>query len=151
MRNFAEQFPNLAGNRGNVPAGFVPAGQAQAKPDFVPAKVWLNFGYVVQETLDNGSTESTFISLKDGIALDTMPDLPVRGDSRMTFIQSARNNLRDQMLEVAATLKPGETRIVCMDANTGLAVEMRRVQDAKAPIAASDNPYSFKLALKPAA
>jgi hypothetical protein len=62
--------------------------------------------------------------------------------------QAARNNLLDQLKAAAANLNPGEEKIISIDGNTGLAVQMRRVNDpAETPAVDESNAFVAKLNL----
>lgn len=109
------------------------------------AQFWLNFGYDSGVPDDNG--KNRFISLPQGIPLDTMELLPTNSrNADFRAFQSARNDLMGQILDVAKTLEPGEEKIIALSDN-GLAVQLRRVNEEQAEIPAGDNQFSRKLAL----
>jgi hypothetical protein len=111
------------------------------------ANYWLNIGYTIEVDVDSDSgpkTETRFISLQSGIALDTLPDLDTKGGDGFRKMQAARNDLRDQLIETARDMIPGEERILgTMDC--GLQLQLRRVNDAKAAIKSTENPFSKRL------
>jgi hypothetical protein len=134
------------------------AGAAAATTTTTTAKktavFWLNIGYTIEVDVDtdNGAkTETRFISLQSGIALDTLADLPTNGSDRLfRSMQSARNDLRDQLVAEAQDMAPGDERIVgTMDC--GLQLQLRRVNDAKPEIKASENPFTKRLSFAKAA
>ncbi len=116
-----------------------------SRSDLPKATSWLNFGY----TVEIADGETRFVSLPVGIPLDTMEPLTINSrNTEFAQFQAARNDVLTQIKEVAASMKPGEERIICVDASSGLAVQLRRVNDA-APVPAADasNPYAVKLAI----
>jgi hypothetical protein len=112
------------------------------KPD---ALFWINIGYQQEVDTDEG-TEQRFISLAFGIPLDTQEILDTsKGTKAWRDQQAARNDLREQLLKVAATLQPGEERIVGTT-EVGLQIQLRRVKDAKPETARTENPFIRRLA-----
>lgn len=68
------------------------------------AEFWLNVGYV-SDMKDEDTGENRFVSLAQGIPLDTTEDLNTNSSNQMyAAFQSARNDLRDQLIEVAKEL-----------------------------------------------
>ncbi len=119
-----------------------------SRSDLPKATSWLNFGYTVE--IGSGKDADTrFVSLPVGIPLDTMEPLAITSrNSEFAQFQAARNDVLSQIKSVADSMKPGEERIICVDATSGLAVQLRRVNDAVvAPAADASNPYAVKLAL----
>ena len=85
--------------------------------------------------------EQRFVSLPVGIPLDTMEPLPTNSrNADFAAFQAARNNLHDQFMAVAAKLQPGEEKIIGLG-DSGLALQIRRVNEEAAPIAAGNNPF----------
>jgi hypothetical protein len=132
-------------NRGGQSAA--PAA-GQSRQDLPKATAWLNIGYIVTiaaaTASDPEATEDRFVSLPVGIPLDTMEPLTINSrNTEFAQFQSARNGLLDQLKTKAASMKPGEECILALDGNTGLAVQLRRVNDA-APVPAADasNPFA---------
>jgi hypothetical protein len=110
------------------------------------SQFWMNIGYTVQvDVQENGvttGTESKFVSLPVGIPLDGMQPLPVNSkNEEFAAFQTARNDLLNQLSQVATSLKPGEERIV------NLEIQVRRVSAEAAPIPSATNPFSRKLDL----
>lgn len=110
------------------------------------SQFWLNIGYTVEVDVQQDGvtvgTESKFVSLPVGIPLDGMQALPVNSkNEEYAAFQTARNDLLNQLSEVATSLKPGEERIVKLE------IQVRRVSAESAPIPAATNPFSRKLVL----
>ena len=112
------------------------AAQNGAKPK---AKIWLNVGYTAAGAGKEG--EDMFVSLPVGIPLDTTEHLAVRGSGDYREFLSARNDLLDQIMAVAAGLQPGEER------KLNLEIQVRHVADEAAPIAPEQNRFSRQLEL----
>ena len=115
---------------------------ANARPT---ATLWLNIGYEIAVPVSDGTTETRFINLPMGIALDTMEEVKTTS-SNETFaaLQIAKNDLLKQLLQAGADLKPGQERIV------NLQVQLRKVNDPAANAGLIDpnvNPFLRKLAL----
>ena len=100
------------------------------------AKVWLNIGYELDDT-QRGDDGYDFVSLASGIPLDQLDDLPTRSkNATYKAFQEARNDLRDQLLALAAEMQPGQSRIV------NLQVQLRLVEDEPENTTAGDlNPF----------
>ena len=117
------------------------------KEDRIPAKFWLNIGYSIDlmNTL-TGEVETKFVSLPQGIPLDTMVRRDVsKGTPTFLAQATARNDLLDQILEVCATMKPGEDKII---GDTGdLQLQIHCVADAAEVVAPTDNPFRKRLTL----
>lgn len=99
------------------------------------AQVWLNIGYSLPPQGDDD--KYTFVSLPVGIALDTMEGITVRGkDPEYREFQSARNDLMEQLQEMASKLAPGQAGTIKLE------VQMRRVEDEQAPVATEGNRFA---------
>ena len=110
------------------------------------AEFWLNVGYMSDSKDEDGTYR--FVSLSQGIPLDTIEDLPTNSSNQLfAAFQGARNDLRDQLLDVAKELDAGQATIVAEDANTGLSIQIRRVREETAAPTGNANPYAKKLAL----
>lgn len=111
------------------------------------SQFWLNVGYSVEVDVETDSgvhTEDRFVSLNSGIALDRVQELKANSSNQeWAMFQSARNDLLEQLLELANTLKPGESQII------DLQVEIRRVKDESAAVTVDpkSNPFAKKLSL----
>lgn len=111
------------------------------------AEFWLNVGYV-SDMKDEDTGENRFVSLAQGIPLDTTEDLNTNSSNQLyAAFQAARNDLRDQLIEVAKELDPGQATYVAQDPNTGLCIQLRRVREETAAPTGNANPYAKKLAL----
>ena len=111
----------------------------------VEAQYWLNIGYVSDET-DAETGETRFVSLPFGIPLDTQKRLGTKQANRdLAAFYAARNDLLDQLLEVGASLKPGEDAIY--ECENGLCIQIRRVR-AAAEEAVADDYFRYASKLK---
>ena len=93
--------------------------------DKTPAEFYLNIGF---ETND---PQFPFVDLpKAGIALDKIEKHQIFGDATpyKSFL-AMQNALVDTFLERAQQLAPGETAIVSIDEDSGLAMQIRRVSN----------------------
>jgi len=123
---------------GNVP------GQQDDRPK---AQLWLNIGYL-SDVVEEDTGERRFVSLPTGIPLDTQEHLPTNSRNRdFAAFQSARNDLLEQVVAVGKVLEPGESKIICLDERTGLAIQIRRVNGEQEAIEPKDNQYVQKLNL----
>lgn len=125
---FAGQFGSTFGRSNDAPA-------ANDRPK---AQYWLNLGYVAQGKDDSGNDTTYFVAIGGmggqngrstlgGIALDSMSDFPLTGSANMQALRKQQNELRQQLIEAAGKLAPGESRIISTDPNTNLSIELRRV------------------------
>lgn len=120
--------------------------QSAKQDERAKAQFWLNFGYETDIIDDDGNAK--FVSLPQGIPLDTQERLPVPRNRDFAAFQAARNDVLDQLVKAAKDkLKPGESMIICRDENTGLSVQLRRVSEEAEEIPADENQYVRKLAL----
>lgn len=123
----------------NPPAfGSKPAA-TNGKDERPKAQYWINLGYdtgVKSETTD----ETIFISLPQGIPLDTQEHLPTNSsNAQFAAMRAAQNGLLDQLIEHASKLQPGQATTI------NLTVQLRRVKEAQAPIDPANNPLHKKL------
>jgi hypothetical protein len=120
--------------------------KSKGKTDELPkATYWLNIGYTIEVETEEGVTETRFISLPVGIPLDTQKLLPTNSQNDVfRELQSARNDLLAQVLDVAKTLDAGEEKII--GEAGGLQIQIRRVNDEKPAIKSANNPFARKLA-----
>jgi hypothetical protein len=115
--------------------------KANARDERPKAQFWLNIGYQAGVVLE-GEDEPRFISLPVGIPLDNVEPLPVNSrNATWAAQQQARNALHDQIVDLAKTLAPGETRIL------NLQIELRHVNDEAPTVAAHENPFLQPLSL----
>lgn len=108
---------------------------AASNSDRPKAKFWLNIGYTAGEGED-----SKFISLPTGIPLDTQEPLSTKSSNEdFRAMRCAQNDLLEQLIAFAEGLEPGAEGII------QLQVQLRRVKEEAAPIAADENKYARKL------
>jgi len=131
-------FKQTFGTQGNI-AQFSTAGSVAAQ-DLPKAQFWLNVGYDSGQPQEDGTTR--FVSLPQGIALDTMEPVATRSsNSDYVAFQQSRNHLLDQILAKAETLEAGESVII------NLQLQLRRVNDEPVDIPSVDNPFIKQLDL----
>lgn len=117
------------------------ASTGSARGDQPKAQFWLNIGYD-SGVVDEATGESRFIALPVGIPLDTQEH--VNANARhdgYAAAQAARNDLLDQMMAVAQTMDPGESRILKLD------IQLRRISADREPVKSDQNPFVKKLDL----
>lgn len=132
-KTFGQQSGNIGGNGDN------------SKADLPKAQIWMNIGYVVE----TGDTDNPtmFVSLPVGLPIDTMEAVPVTSrNAGFAQFQSARNNLLKQVQDAAATLEPGEERIIGGE-DGGLCIQLRRVNNPVADPGAEGNGFVRELNL----
>lgn len=122
--------------------------QSTNKRDLPKSQIWMNIGY--SQTFHNPETEKDevrFISLPQGMPIDTMESLEEKGSSDLfRAMRAAQNNLLDQIKAKGASLQPGEEAIIAVGEN-GLAIQLRRVKAEQAAIAPEVNPLVRQLSL----
>ena len=117
-----------------------PQATNSSKDDRPKAQFWLNIGYPVTVKTEAGE-EQRFVSLPTGIPLDTQEALATNSrNAEFAAFQAARNNLHDQFMAVAAKLQPGEEKIIGLG-DSGLALQIRRVNEESAPVSTEHNPF----------
>ena len=117
--------------------GIIPSASRNTE-DREPAQFWINVGYETDVPEDDGSG-NRFVSLGLGIPLDQIKELDTRSKNEMySMFQTARNELRNELLEAAEALQPGEATIVTLQ------VQLRRVDDAAQPVYSGTNPFLRK-------
>lgn len=128
------------------------ANSIDANGEMKKAQYWLNFGYVA-DTIVEGEDEPRFVSLPVGIPLDTMERLNTRSSNQMfAQFQAARNNLLDEILANCKTLEPGNSLVLPLAGEGGLAVQIRRVNaEQTQPSIGNDNPFARSLEFHAAA
>lgn len=106
--------------------------------DRTPSNFWLNVGMTAGE-----GEKERFVSLPMGIALDNQKPIAVRGSNEdFNAFTVARNDLLDQLQNIAASLAPGEEKII------GLQVQLRRINDTvDAPVMDETNGYKIELSV----
>ena len=123
IKTFGQTFGSAVANK--------PAATERPK-----AKYWLNVGYTTNE----GTEEAKFISLPTGIPLDTQEHVSTKSSNAdFRAMRCAQNDLLEQLVAFAEGLEPGEEGVI------QLQVQLRRVKEEAAPIAADENKYARKL------
>ncbi|AHI60058.1 hypothetical protein Ea92_02 [Erwinia phage Ea9-2] len=108
--------------------------------DLPKAEFWLNIGYTAEGAGKDG--EDAFVSLPQGIPLDTQEPLSVKGkNSDWVAFQSARNGLLKQIMQKVSELQPGEETLL------NLQVQVRRVNNEEMVIDPADNKFTRSLDL----
>ena len=131
QKTFGQNSNNVKGNNSNN----------EERPK---AQFWLNIGY--DSGIEDQDGKSKFVSLPTGIPLDTQEALPTNSRNRdFAAFQSARNDLLQQIMDVAKTLEPGEERTL------NLTIQLRRINDDQEAIEPKDNLYVRPLQLVNAA
>lgn len=103
------------------------------------SQYWVNVGYEVEVETDQG-TETRFVSLNAGIALDRVQEMKTNSsNAEWNHLCAAKNDLHTQLMEAASQMKPGESKLV------QLQVEIRRIKEDAPIISSSENPFSVKL------
>lgn len=126
MVDFAKTFGSPTPSQSNT------NGSDRPKSQF-----WLNVGMRAGE----GDAER-FVSLPQGVALDNLKPIAIRGSNEdYNKFTAARNDLLDQIMTLAASLDPGG------EAYLSLEVQVRRVNDeVEAPaVDEASNAYAIKL------
>lgn len=109
-----------------------------AKDERPQAELWINIGYTSDVQDDQG--ENYFISLAQGVPLDTLEELPTNSrNDKFAAFNAARNDLQKQLMEFAEQLQPGEARTIQLE------VQLRRKNAPAAPIDPANNPMTRKL------
>jgi hypothetical protein len=73
------------------------------------AEFWINIGYLAAGAGENG--EDVFVSLPLGLPLDTQKELKTNSSNEaFAALQAARNELWQQLMDVARALQPGEEK-----------------------------------------
>lgn len=106
------------------------------------AQFWMNIGYAVDVPVDGGGMETRFVSLPQGIPVDTQEHLKISGkNAEWKQFQSARNGLLDQILAAAKELAPGEEQLL------NLQIQLRRVNDEESDVPAGENMFARTISL----
>jgi hypothetical protein len=135
----ARRTPAVVGSA--APAAAAP--QAEATTERQRAEFWLNIGYDVEVPYEDGRTDTQFISLPVGVALDTMKKVPVNGSPVFAAQSAAKNNLLDVLMAHASGMAPGTAQVL------NLKVQIRRVKDENADNSPKpgENPFIVPLTL----
>lgn len=142
-QQYASEFARLmnGANNNNAQNQNNKSGNNSDRPK---AKYWLNVGMMTKVTNESGEEVDHFVALPQGIPLDTMEPLAIRGQNmdyraRLT----AQNDLLQQVITVASSLAPGETRVLSLSG--GLQVQVRHVAEELKEIPADQNAYRVNL------
>lgn len=116
----------------NPPALFVPAAPVTGvKTNKEPTLNWVNVGY---DVVDDETGEVKFVSLRMGIALDSLQPKPSNSSNESyREFEAARDYLLAQLKDAATKLTPGQA------IDLPLKVQLRRVSDAKEQAAPGEN------------
>ena len=121
----------------NLPKIVKPAAAQQAETR-EPEQYWANIGaYAVYEN-SNGEEERRFISLNYGIPLSGIADMKKGSSDEWNAMCSAKDSLRDQLLEIAQSLQPGQTEDI------QITLQVRRVGERQ-EISPDVNPFMISL------
>lgn len=127
-----------------------PTAGARPNDDRPKAEFWMNIGYTSEIAVESEGEETRyekrFVSLPTGIPLDTQEKLQTNSRNQIfAAFQGARNDLLDQVMEVAKTLAPGEEKIIGEAGE--LQIQIRRVNGEAPQVAADANPFRRQLTL----
>ena len=103
-----------------------------SRENFTPASLWANVGYETEVLNEKtNEMETRFVSIQQGIPLDTMKQAPGTSD-----LSNARNALAARLIALGATMEPGTQQIV------HLKVQLHRVGDTVTAIPTPEtNPF----------
>ncbi|QYW02213.1 ssDNA-binding protein [Stenotrophomonas phage Philippe] len=117
--------------------------QGNAKQDRPKSKFWINVGYPITVTNDDGTTREEFISLSMGIPLDSVEYKPATSSNKdWAQREAAQNHLLDLLKSKGSELQPGEALIL-----DRLSVELRQVKDSTTAATADNNQFVGNFAL----
>jgi hypothetical protein len=117
----------------------VPAAASSTTSDRVPESFWANIGLMSQYETDEGIQEQ-FVSLNYGIPLSSVPEVKLGSSPDYNALMLARQNLYEQVMEIAQGLDEGETF------NVPVVMQIRRVKSADSKKSeVSSNAYTVKL------
>ena len=110
----------------------------------VPAKYWLNFGYLQDiENPTTGEIVPTFVAMPGGIPLDTVKRIDVtKGTKYYVALGTARNQLLDDILEACSHMTPGEDKYI--GEAGGLQFQLHMVKDEAETVPENENPFRRK-------
>ena len=113
------------------------------KSDKPQAQIYLNVGVEIDVTNpDTGETESVFMSLPLGIAIDTMNEADIRGSDNWKLMSAAKNELLRFFKAEGDALQPGEEKFF-----EGMRLQLKRRGDS-VPVPADQNPFIAALSSK---
>ena len=117
----------------------VTAAATTATADRVPESFWANIGLISEYETDEGVQEQ-FVSLNYGIPLSSVPEVKLGSSPDYNALMLARQNLYEQVMEIANGLEEGETF------NVPVVMQIRRVKSADSKKSeVSENAYKVKL------
>lgn len=98
------------------------------------AEFWLNIGYEVGIVNADGDDELMFVSLARGIPLDSIKPFEIgkTRSSNMAALRDAQNGLHESFMIEARKLEPGESKLLIVDSEIGLSVQIKRVRGEQA-------------------
>lgn len=121
----------------------LPTNNNQQREEREPSLYWANIGYTADTTdTQTGELTTTFVSLRNGVALDSIVDFDLtKTNDKMAPLRDGQNKLRAMFMEVAESLKPGEAQIV------NVQVEVRRIKAPSAAEVVGENALAPKFSL----
>lgn len=119
-------------NRAQTSAAALATGTRRDGTPYEQADFYANLGYTA---VDPDTNENIFVSLPNGLALDTMKPKALGSTERYNNMVSAGNDLMTELQELAQDLEPGEWVTVQLE------VQILRRKEKVAP-AANANPLS---------
>lgn len=119
-----------------VNMGAVPAKQAAQERE--PEMFWGNVGVYATAIDSDGEEVKQFISLNHGIPLSSVQEMKISGSPEWQMLCSAKNDMLNQIMEIATNLKPGETHDLTM------IFQIRHVEK-KSAVSREENAFQFKL------
>lgn len=114
---------------------------APAAGERVKSQFWINVGYET-DMVDENTGNKRFVSLVQGVPVDGQERLKTNSSNHeYAAFNAARNDLLDQIMEVANKLKPGQETLL------NLQIQLRRVNEDVADAPTADNKFARKLNL----
>lgn len=115
------------------------AAETPAASDRVPESFWANIGLMTEYETSEGMQEQ-FVSLNYGIPLSSVPEVKLGSSPDYNALMLARQDLYQQVMEIANGLEEGETF------NVPVVMQIRRVKSADSKKSeVSNNAYKVKL------
>ena len=133
---------NTMGIFDNQDAIATPATNGKNTVDRPKSQVWLNIGYTVEFETDEGEMQSHFVKLPFGLGLDTMNDSDLDSSSPEWLARTmAGIKFKNDLLEVAKKLAPGEERIISGKGTNQIQIQLKRVGKRAVAMSDDDNPF----------
>lgn len=123
--DFGRHFGNNSNSNNN----------SNSAADRVPSEFWLNIGYSTTIEGENGP-EQRFVALPQGLALDSMEHVALRGSQDFIDFSTAKNDLLDDVMAAASKLGHGE------ECTLNLQIQLRRTKAPAAPTSTSENRFA---------